>query len=258
MLKPGYKDWFIPFKQEDNASIRLCCFHYGGGSASAFREWSKDVMDFVELIVVQMPGRENRFNEPLLYNISHVVDKLCMNFDHYMDKPFIFFGHSMGALIAFEFIRSLRRRGKPQPKHLIVSGTKAPQIPLGRQPIHDLPDSKFIEELKRYNGIPGSIVDNRELMSLFLPTIRADFCISETYKYLSEEHLTCPITALGGLSDDTFNPDDLLKWEEQTTCAFKSYFLSGDHFFIKTSYKEVLKIVNQVLHNEITELSKLN
>jgi medium-chain acyl-[acyl-carrier-protein] hydrolase len=95
-----------------------------------------------------------------------------------LDKPFIFFGHSIGALIAFEFVRALRRKGISKPEHLIVSGTKAPQTPLKKQPIHDLPNVKFIEELKKYNGIPDYIIEDEELMSIFIPIIRADFCIS--------------------------------------------------------------------------------
>jgi medium-chain acyl-[acyl-carrier-protein] hydrolase len=95
-------------------------------------------------------------------------------------------------------------------------------------------------------------------MSIFTPIIRADFCISETYKYTNEEPLVCPITALGGLSDDTFNLDDLIKWKEQTTSSFKSHFLTGDHFFINTSYEEVIKIINQALYNEITKFIVLN
>ena len=145
-----------------------------------------------------------------------------------------------------------------QPKYLMVSGTKAPQIPLKKQPIHDLPDVKFIEELKKYNGIPDYIIKNEELLSIFIPTIRADFCISETYKYLNEEPLAYPITALGGLSDQTFNSKDLLKWKDQTTSLFKYHFLPGDHFFINTSYEEVIKIVNQTLYNEITKFIVLD
>jgi len=243
-------DWFIPFKQERNSSVRLFCFHYGGGSASAFREWPKDIPDFTELIAIQMPGRESRFNEPLLNNVSEVIDQLYMNFDRYLDKPFIFFGHSIGALIAFEFVRTLRRRINLQPKHLIVSGTKAPQAPLRRKPIHALPDLQFIEELKKYNGIPSAIIEDKELISLFVPTIRSDFSISETYEYYNELPLDCPITALGGLNDHTFNHEDLLKWQEQTTSSFKHHLLPGDHFFIKTSYQEVMKIVNQVLYEQ--------
>ena len=95
-------------------------------------------------------------------------------------------------------------------------------------------------------------------MSIFIPTIRSDFSISETYKYTNEEPLICPITALGGLNDDTFNLDDLLKWKKQTTSSFKSHFLTGNHFFINTSYEEVIKIVNQALYNEITKFIRIN
>jgi medium-chain acyl-[acyl-carrier-protein] hydrolase len=136
--------------------------------------------------------------------------------------------------------------------------TKAPQVPLKKQPIHDLPNAKFIEELRKYNGIPDYIIEDEELMSIFITTIRSDFSISETYKYTNEEPLICPITALGGLNDDTFNLDDLLKWKKQTTSSFKSHFLTGDHFFINTSYEEVIKIVNQALYNEITKFIRIN
>ena len=256
MLK--HNDWFIPLKQEKNSYIRLFCFHYGGGSASTFREWSKDLIDYAELIAIQLPGREERFNEPLLNNVSQIVDNLCLNFNNYLDKPFIFFGHSIGALITFEFVRALRRKGISQPEYLIVSGTKAPQIPLKKPPIHALPDLKFIEELKKYNGIPNFIIEDEDLMSIFSPIIRADFCISETYKYTNEEPLTKPIIALGGLSDDTFDSQDLLKWKEQTTDLFEHYFLPGDHFFIKSSYQQVIKIVNKVLYKEIAKFITIN
>lgn len=253
-----HNDWFIPLKREENIHIRLFCFHYGGGSASIFRKWSKDLIDNVELVAIQLPGREERFNELLLSNVSQVVDNLCQNFNNFLDKPFIFFGHSVGALIAFEFVRALRRKGISNPEHLIVSGTKAPQTSSKKHPIHNLPYVKFIEELKKYNGAPSYIIEDRELMSIFAPIIRADFCISETYKYTNEKPLICPITALGGLHDDTFNLSDLTKWKKQTTGFFKSHFLIGDHFFINTSYEEVIKIVNQALYNEITKFIALN
>ena len=253
-----HNDWFIPFKQEKNAYIRLFCFHYGGGSASIFRKRSKDLIDDAELVAIQLPGREERFNEQLLNNVSQVVDQLCLNFNNYVDKPFIFFGHSIGALIAFEFVRTLRRRKMPQPKHLIVSGTKAPQAPLKKLPIHDLPNIKFIEELRKYNGIPDYIIEDEELMSIFIPTIRADFSISETYTYTNEEPLLYPVTALGGLSDDTFDPEDLIKWKEQTTASFKFHLLPGGHFFINTSYEEVIKAINQILYDEVTKFIVIN
>jgi medium-chain acyl-[acyl-carrier-protein] hydrolase len=234
---PNFNDWYVEFKRNYNSSIRLFCFHHGGGSASTFREWQKDLIGIADLKAIQLPGRETRFSEPLLYNSYQVIEGLCSNFKQYTDKPFILLGQSIGALIAFEFIIALRKRGIVQPNHLIVSAAKSPQVPLKRKPLSYLPDLKFIEELKKYNGIPISLIDNEELLSLYLPAIRADFRIAESYQYTNKEPLNCPITALGGLSDNTFNGEDLLKWEQQTTCSFKYHFLPGDHFFIKTSCK---------------------
>jgi medium-chain acyl-[acyl-carrier-protein] hydrolase len=245
------RNWFIKFKQKNNPSVRLFCFHYGGGSASTFSPWAQDIAEGAELIAIQLPGREGRYNEPLLYTVSEIVEQLCINFNEYLGLPCIFFGHSLGALIAFELICALRKNGMIQPKHFITSGTKAPHLPFNKQHIHDLPDSNFIDELRKFNGIPNAIIEDKELISIFLPIIRADFHIFETYKYFSGEPLSLPITALGGLNDDTFDHKDLLKWKEMTTCSFKYYFLQGNHFFIKSSYKDVIRIVNQVLNNEI-------
>ena len=250
----GSNNWFVTFKPKKDALIRLFCFHYGGGSASIFRQWSKDVIQEVELVAIQLPGREERYNEPLLNNISQVIDNLLLHFNKYTDKPFILFGHSIGALIAFEFARTLRQRKMLQPKHLIVSGTKAPQVPLKKQHIHKLPKKQFIEELKKYNGIPDYIIEDEELISIFIPIIKADFSISETYNYSNKKPLSCPITALGGSNDNTFDADDLIKWQEQTSNAFIHQFLPGDHFFINTSYTEIINIINQSLYNEIKQL----
>jgi len=251
-------DWFVPFKYNKNSYMRLFCFHYGGGSASAYRDWAKDLIDYVDLIAIQLPGRESRFSEPLLDNISDIVNELSLNFHNYLDKPYILFGHSIGALISFEFTRTLRKKAMQQPKSLIISGTKAPQVPLKRSPIHRLPTPELIQKIREYNGIPRDIIENKELMDIFLPIIRADFCISETYNYYGELPLACPIMALGGLNDDTFDSQDLLKWQEQTTALFQYELLPGDHFFIKSSYPEVINIVNKILYKEITQFVTLN
>lgn len=252
MLKQD--DWFITFKPKHTAVIRLFCFHYGGGGASVFRQWANDIIELVEVVAIQLPGREERYSEPLLNDVSSIVDRLCINFSKYTNKPFIFFGHSLGALIEFEFARALREKGIFQPKQLIVSGTKAPQICSNEPFLHKLSDEKFLKELEKYNGIPHSIITDKEFISMFLPAIRADFCISETYQYKREPPLTYPIIALGGLYDNTFNKEWLIEWKEQTNGSFQYYFLPGNHFFIRESYKEVMRLVNLVLKEEIKYL----
>ncbi len=244
-------DWFITFKPKHNAPIRLFCFHYGGGGASSFRLWVNDIIDSVEVITVQLPGREERYNEPLLNNIHSIINELCDNFYQYTNKPCIFFGHSLGALIAFEFARKLRKKKMIQPKHLIVSGTQAPQVLRKKPPIHKLSDERFIKELEKYKGIPAPMIENKELISMFLPAIRADFCVIETYEYQNEYPLPYPITALGGLSDDTFKIENLTEWKVQTNDLFEYHFFPGNHFFIRTAYKEVINAVNAILKKEI-------
>lgn len=251
-------EWFIPLKRTEDPYIRLFCFHYGGGSASAYRQWASDLVDNVDLIAVQLPGRESRFNEPLLDNIFEVVGELHKYFSYYANKPFVFFGHSIGALIAFEFARELRKRSLLLPKHLIASATKAPQVPLKKEILHHLPDEMLKEKLRDYNGIPIDILENQELMSIFLPIIRADFAISENYKYLNDEPLICPITVFGGLSDDTFAREDLLEWQKQTTADFEYELFKGDHFFIKSSYKEVIARVNKILYSYVAKCVTLH
>ena len=227
------KDWFITFKPKYNSSIRLFCFHYAGGGASTFRNWVNDIIDSAEVIAIQLPGREERYCETLLNNLDDIIDNLCINFNDYMTKPFIFFGHSLGALVAFEFARALRAKGMPQPRHLVVSGAKAPQIHPEKLAINALSDEILINELKKYNGVSHSIIENKELISMFLPIIRNDFYVSETYEHKNDNPFSYPITALGGLSDYTFNKKNLLAWKEHTKGEFKYHFLSGDHFFIK-------------------------
>jgi medium-chain acyl-[acyl-carrier-protein] hydrolase len=250
--------WFVPFKFNQNSHIRLFCFHYGGGSASAYQGWAKDLIDHVDLIAIQLPGRESRFSEPLLHNLPDVVDALSLNFRTCLDKPYIFFGHSIGALISFELTRTLRKEGMQQPERLVVSGTKAPQVPPKESPIHHLPDPELIEKIRAYNGTPSDIIENKELMDIYLPIIRADFCISETYSYHSEPPLSCPIIALGGLDDDTFDSQNLLKWKEQTSAVFQYELLPGDHFFIKSAYQKVIGIVNKILYKEVEQLTTRN
>lgn len=228
--------------------MRLFCFHYAGGSASIFRRWKKDLTAPVELIGIQLPGRETRFTETPLSNLTLVIENLIKVFPAYFDKPFIFFGHSIGALISFELTRAFRMKKYPLPQHLIVSGTKAPHIPLQRKVINNLTEPEFISELYSYNGIHPILMENMELLSLFIPTIRADFSIAETYFYMDEPPLSCPISAFGGLEDPHVLIKDLAGWNSQTCNEFKKYLFKGDHFFLtKESYIEVTEVVDKIL-----------
>jgi medium-chain acyl-[acyl-carrier-protein] hydrolase len=162
-------------------------------------------------------------------------------------KPFAFFGHSLGALIAFELTRELRRRSGPIPIELFVSGSSPPHQPYPHHIIHNLPEDELLEELRQLGGTPPEILQHKELMALLLPALRADFAVRETYVYQEGAPLSCPITAFGGLSDPWYSRESLEDWRTHTTSAFSSHMLPGDHFFLTESQSAILEVISRRL-----------
>jgi medium-chain acyl-[acyl-carrier-protein] hydrolase len=204
----------------------------------------------VEVLPVQLPGREARFREPAFTRLAPLVEALAGALRPYLDRPFAFFGHSMGALVAFELARRLRRGTGLQPVCLFASGCGAPQARDTETPIHTLPAAEFREELRRLDGTPREVLDNEELMDLLLPTLRADFALCETYTYTAGPPLDCPLNALGGLGDDTVSRRELAAWREQTTGPFRLRMLPGNHFFLHAAQRPLLQALTQELLEE--------
>jgi medium-chain acyl-[acyl-carrier-protein] hydrolase len=165
----------------------------------------------------------------------------------YLDKPFAIFGHSMGALIAFELARHLRREYAIEPVRLFVSGRPGPQTVRSRS-INALSDSEFLKLLWAYNGTPEEALRNPELMELMLPVIRADFAVSQSYVYTPEPPLQCAITAFGGLHDETISREHLEEWREHTRGRFLLRMLPGDHFFLNTARALLLAAISKELY----------
>jgi medium-chain acyl-[acyl-carrier-protein] hydrolase len=239
--------WIVTPRPNPNADVRLFCFHYAGGSATLFQKWADSLPPLVELCAIQLPGRGARIGEPLLSNVAAVVDPLASAMTPYLDKPFMFFGHSMGALLSYEVAHRLREMYALQPEHLFVSGRRAPQFP-AHTAYHSLSDSEFMQRLHRLNGTPKAILENAELMQLMLPMLRADFQICETHRYQERMPLTCPISALGGLQDPDVEYSHLTAWRSQTTGQFNLHMFDGDHFFIQSATLAVLQVLARRLH----------
>jgi len=239
--------WVTCPQPVQEASIRLFCFPYAGGGASIFRTWPDELPSSIEVCPIQLPGRENWFTEPPYKQLLPLVQVLAEVLDPYLDLPFIFFGHSMGALICFELARRLRKINALQPVHLFISGHRAPHLLPAKRPIHQLPDSRFLEELRDLSGTPEEVLQNIELMQLLLPTLRADFSIVETYVYIEESPLDCSITAFGGLQDPEVHPEDLKAWQTQTHSEFTLHMYSGDHFFLRSAQTMLLEVISKKL-----------
>jgi surfactin synthase thioesterase subunit len=247
-MKSTYRNtpWLILGKPNRKIRLRLFCFPYAGGGASIFRQWQKNMPEGVEVCPVQLPGRENRITEPPFTRLSFLVDAMVEALDPYFDVPFAFFGHSIGAKIAFELTRELRRKNAFQPVHFFVSGSRPPHIPEPR-PLHMLPEREFIKELRRYSGTPEAVMRSRDLMEMYLPILRADFSIDETYVYYEDNPLDCPISAFGGNEDKEANREELDAWRQHTTGPFTLQMFQGDHFFLKSSQPLLLDSIYQVL-----------
>jgi acyl transferase domain-containing protein/surfactin synthase thioesterase subunit len=244
--------WVTRPRRTPQAQIRLFCFPYAGAGASIFRSWTDALAPEIEVCPIQLPGRENRREEAPLTRLSPLVQALARLLPTYLDIPFAFFGHSMGALIGFELARELRRQKQPSPVHLFVSASRAPQTPNLDLPIHRLPDLEFIEKLRSFNGIPAKVLQTPDLLQLWLPALRADFALIETYIYASEEALNCPIFGFGGLQDSKVSYEDLTAWRVQTQKKAQLQFFPGDHFFLHSDRGSLLQAISQHLKKTVS------
>ncbi len=243
--------WVICPKPNPQTALRLFCFPYAGSSSLIFRTWPDSLPTNVEVCAIELPGRGRQINLPPFNKIELLVDAIASHIQPYLDKPFAFFGHSMGGLVSFELARLLRKKHSISPVHLFVSGRRAPQIPHSKPPIHNLSEPAFIEELRHLNGTPKTVLENTELMQLFLPVLRADFAVLETYVYTPEPPLECPITAFGGLQDLEVSCDELQAWQNQTTGAFSLQTFPGDHFFLYSAQNLLLGSLAKYLQYEL-------
>ncbi len=218
------------------ADRRLFCFPYAGGGANLFRQWAQapELSARLEICPIRLPGREARRAEQPYARLAELVPVLTEALRPWLDRPFEFFGHSMGALIAFEVARHLRRQNLPEPQHLYLSARPAPHLPRPNReiPTYLLPPAAFWARLERLNGTPAAVLANPDLKTALEPTLRADFALCETYRYRPELPLSYPMTAFGGLEDRSVSPDYLRAWQEQTSSAFRLMMLPGDHFFL--------------------------
>ena len=257
MTSSAAHSWIYTAKPNPQARLRLFCFHYAGGGASAFRSWQSKMPPEIELCLVQLPGRETRIMDPLFTRLPPLIDALTASIRPYLNKPYAFFGHSMGTLVSFELIRQLRAQQLQLPLHFFASSHRAPQLADPDPPIHNLADKEFIAEINKLNGTPQRVLENDELMQMMLPIIRADFAVCETYVYRQEPPLTCPISAFGGLADPNISQNQLEAWHLQTSKTFKLTMFEGDHFYLLHQQDSLLRLILADLAGPLNHLSKI-
>jgi medium-chain acyl-[acyl-carrier-protein] hydrolase len=215
-MSSGRDLWVTTPKPNDHARLRLFCFPYAGAGALAFRPWA-DAFDDVEVCPIQLPGRETRFREALLTDLDALVSTLTgVLYPYHLERPFAFFGHSLGAILAFELTRSLIENYNLAPAQLFVSGRLAPHEKDPRPLIHTLPDVEFVAMLRSLNGTPDEVLSDPEMRPV-LAMLRADLALNEKYVYVHKDPLRVPITAFGGKDDPKVTEQELARWSLQTT-----------------------------------------
>ncbi len=237
--------WLHYPKVNPKANLTLVCFPYAGGNSSTYFHWQSLLSEEVELALIQPPGRASRIFEPAIDEHEVYLDQIYLALSEKIDKPFAIFGHSMGSRIGFELAKRLSTHTFPL-VHLFASASRAAHLNLTHSLMHQLPDNEFIESIKRLGAASSELLDNAELLELYLPTLRADFKIAETYIADAGSFLDVPITVLNG-SLDTIEWESLLAWKELTKRTMNIETLPGGHLFIDNQAAAITKIINQQL-----------
>ena len=215
--------------------IRLFCLPPAGSGTAAFYRWRRLLAPHIDVVPIHLPGREARFATPAHRDFNEAATAVTKALSPHLDRPYALFGHSMGALLA----AAIAPRFSPAPRLLIASGREAPHLPFGHRTLHQLPDEPFIQALAQRYGeaAPGlgeassHPFDDPELRALFLPTLRADIALVESYQHQPAPTLTIPILALAGTEDTSVTPAGLEAWAGLTTAPCTLKRLPGGHFY---------------------------
>lgn len=231
--------------------VTLFCLPFAGGGASAYNQWIKMMKDTITVCPIQLPGREERIMEQPYEEMSVMLDDLERAVLSVIKGSYALWGHSMGGKIAYELEKRMEKRGYTA-KCFFVSGSRVPHIP-EPDPIYHLPDAEFKEKLGRFEGTPKEILDNQELLDFFLPMLRADFIMDETYYSDSFISLRCPIVSFGGESDREANVEEVKAWKTYTESDFDYRIFPGGHFYIREHESDVIQAISERLWRTVNE-----
>jgi surfactin synthase thioesterase subunit len=212
---------------------RLFCLPFAGGGAAPFRAWARSMPEDVEILAAQLPGREARLREAPFRSIAAMTQAALPAVLAHADLPYAVFGHSMGALVAFELALALEESAPVPPTALFVSARRPPDEPDEHSPVHPLPEAQFVAELQsRYGAIPEVLLQERELLQLLLPTLRADIEAVETYAPSTTRKLRCPVFVYGGMDDRHPRRAQLAGWQRVAARDVRVRVFAGDHFYL--------------------------
>jgi surfactin synthase thioesterase subunit len=255
------RGWLPTLREASAASLRLYCFHHAGGSPSMYRDWSSRLSRDVEVVPVLLPGRGLRLREEPYTSMAPLVDDVLAAITPTLDRPFALFGHSMGALVAFEIAHALRRTGAIEPSHVFVSACAPPHrhAAVDRRR-HDLDERRLIDLVRHLNEGGDSILDDTGIIRRRLPLLRADLAVCETYEWDERAPLDCPLTVYGAVNDPIVPVPELDEWRAYTAASFLRRIFAGGHFYLMERARDpMMRLLGReldVLLDRVAELER--
>lgn len=227
------------------------CLPHAGGSASFFFPVSKALTPAVEVLAIQYPGRQDRRHEPNIPDLHDLADQIFAAVRHLDDRPLALFGHSMGAVLAYEVALRMQDAGLSSPVRLFTSGRRAPSCHRDER-IHLESDAQMVAELRKLSGTDAAMLSDPELLEMIMLAIRSDYRAVETYRYEPGRKLDCPVTVLTGDSDPRVSVDEAAAWQEHTTGSTDLHVLPGGHFYLADAdqNERVVALLAERLHRQ--------
>lgn len=239
------KEWFLSIRYNERAPLNIICFPCGGGSASSFWSW-KDLPVDANIWALKLPGRESRIAETPITRSNELVSHLVNVLPSTFPTPFVFYGHSMGAGIAFETMLELHKRKRDLPDLFIACGRESPQSAY-RFSVENMDDHSLIEYMQTLGGIPQSLPSNKAFMGQYIPKIRADYLLNASIPTREAVSLPVLIHLMNGKNDPLVQLEKLVDWSCYTAYPLSSCYLPGGHFFMEECREEYLNEIADVL-----------
>ncbi|MEU1817211.1 alpha/beta fold hydrolase [Streptomyces roseifaciens] len=237
--------WIRRFHPAQDAPVRLVCLPHAGGAASYFFPVSKALSPAVDVLAVQYPGRQDRRTDPCVDNLAELADLTTEALLPWTDRPLALFGHSMGATLAYEVALRLEERGI-KPTVLFASGRRAPSRHR-EETVHQRDDQGLIEELRALSGTDTQMLDDKEVLQMVLPALRADYRAIETHHARPGLRVNCPVHALTGDDDPKATVDEVQDWEHHTTASFAISVFPGGHFYLNDHAQEIVGVISDAI-----------
>lgn len=239
--------YFDCLKRGETATFTIVVLPHAGGTAEIFNDWIKYLPQNFELYALALPGRGKKTLTEVITNFDYLIKELTNDIIQLLNKPFVFLGHSMGALIGYELVKSIMLNYNKSPAHFYVSSYPAPHLPNYNILQGDVTDDELVERLIERNGTSNEFLTNKRFLRLILPILRADYQLLNSYNHKGPFTLKCPITSILGTKDN-ITDIQMADWSKYTNSSFQLFMLEGDHFYLKEQ-KNIEKICQFISQN---------